>query len=55
MHTQRRDQLAAIARALGRLDHGNAHIDETTRRVTVGIDDAGDGLGGWVPQTQPES
>ena len=44
VHTQRRDQLAAIARALGRLDHGNAHIDETTRRVTVGIDDAGDGL-----------
>ena len=44
VHTQRRDQLARIAEALGRLDHGNAHVDEATRRVTVGIDDARDGL-----------
>jgi ABC-2 type transport system ATP-binding protein len=44
VRTQRRDQLATIAQALGRLDHGNAHVDEATRRVTVGIDDAGDSL-----------
>jgi ABC-2 type transport system ATP-binding protein len=44
VHTRRRDQLAAIAEALERLDHGNAHVDEATRRVTVGIDDAGDAL-----------
>ena len=44
VHTHRHDQLATIAQALGRLDHGNAHVDEATRRVTVGIDDAGDGL-----------
>jgi ABC-2 type transport system ATP-binding protein len=44
VRTQRRDQLAMIAEALGRLDHADAHIDEATRRVTVGIDDAGDGL-----------
>ena len=44
VHTQRRDQLATIAEALARLDHGNAQIDEATRRVTVGIDGAGDGL-----------
>ena len=44
VHTQRRDQLATIASALARLDHGNAQIDEATRRVTLGIDDAGDGL-----------
>jgi ABC-2 type transport system ATP-binding protein len=44
VHTQRRDQLATIAQALGRLGHGNAHIDEATRRVTVGIGDAGGGL-----------
>ena len=44
VRTQRRDQLATIADALARLDHGRAHIDEATRRVTVGIDSAGDGL-----------
>jgi ABC-2 type transport system ATP-binding protein len=44
VHTQRRDQLATIAEALGQPDHGNAHVDEATRRVTVGIDDAGEGL-----------
>src|SRR6476659_2897262 len=38
VHTQHRDQLAPIAQALGRLDHGGAHIDEAVRRVTVGID-----------------
>ncbi len=44
VHTHRRDQLATIAEALARLDHGNALIDEATHRVTVGIDGAGDGL-----------
>jgi ABC-2 type transport system ATP-binding protein len=44
VHTQRRDQLATIASALARLDHGNAEIDEAARRVTVSIDDACDGL-----------
>jgi ABC-2 type transport system ATP-binding protein len=44
VHAQNRNQLVTIAEALGRLDHGNAHVDEATRRVTVGIDDAGDGL-----------
>jgi ABC-2 type transport system ATP-binding protein len=44
VHTQRRDQLATIAETLARLDHGRAEIDEATRRVTVGIDGAGDGL-----------
>jgi ABC-2 type transport system ATP-binding protein len=44
VHTQRRDQLPTIAETLARLDHGPAKIDEATRRVTVGIDGAGDGL-----------
>jgi ABC-2 type transport system ATP-binding protein len=41
VHTQRRDQLPAIAEVLGRLDTRKAQIDEATRRVTVGIDGAG--------------
>jgi ABC-2 type transport system ATP-binding protein len=44
VHTLRRDQLASIAEALGRLDHGRAEIDEPTRRVTVRVDAARDGL-----------
>ena len=44
VHTSRRDQLATIAAALGRLDHGDAHVDGATRRVTVAIDDPGRGL-----------
>jgi ABC-2 type transport system ATP-binding protein len=44
VHTQRHDELAAIAEALARLDHGRTQIDEATRRVTVGIAGAGDGL-----------
>ena len=44
VRTQRRDQLATIAEGLARLDYGRAQIDEATRRVTVGIDSAGDGL-----------
>ena len=44
VHTHRRDQLAPIAVALGRLAGGEAQIDESTRRVTIGIEGAGDGL-----------
>jgi ABC-2 type transport system ATP-binding protein len=44
VHTQRRADLATIAEALDRLDHGRARIDEAARRVTVGVDSAGDGL-----------
>ena len=44
VQTQRRDQLAGIAEALGRIDHGRPQIDEATRRVTVGVDGAGGGL-----------
>ena len=44
VHTHRRDQLGPIAVALGRLAGGEAQIDESTRRVTIGIDGAGDGL-----------
>jgi ABC-2 type transport system ATP-binding protein len=38
VHARRRDQLARIAEALGRGDHGEAQIDEATRRVTVGTE-----------------
>jgi ABC-2 type transport system ATP-binding protein len=44
VHARRRDDLPRIADALGRLDHGVAKIDEATRRVTVGVASAGDGL-----------
>ena len=44
VHTHRRDQLATIADALSRLDHGLAQIDEPTRRVTVAVDDTRNGL-----------
>jgi ABC-2 type transport system ATP-binding protein len=44
VHARRRDQLATIATALGRLDNGNAQVDEATRRVTTGVDSAGDSL-----------
>jgi ABC-2 type transport system ATP-binding protein len=44
VHTHRRDQLAAIAEALGGGDGVRAQVDEATRRVTVGIDGTGDEL-----------
>jgi ABC-2 type transport system ATP-binding protein len=44
VHAQRRDQLAPIAHALSRLDNGNPVTDVATRRVTIGIDAAADGL-----------
>ena len=42
IHAQRRDHLAAIADALERIDRGPAQIDEAARRVSVGVDGAGD-------------
>jgi ABC-2 type transport system ATP-binding protein len=44
IHAPRRDQLATIADALDKLDHGQAQIDEATRRVTIGLDSPNDGL-----------
>jgi ABC-2 type transport system ATP-binding protein len=44
VHARDRGQLTTIADALGRLGHGGTHIDEATRRVTIGADAAGDGL-----------
>jgi ABC-2 type transport system ATP-binding protein len=41
----RREDLARIAEALGRLGHGDAQIDAATRRVTLGMGSASDGLG----------
>jgi ABC-2 type transport system ATP-binding protein len=38
VHARRRDDLAAVATALDGLAGGEAVIDETTRRVTVGVD-----------------
>jgi ABC-2 type transport system ATP-binding protein len=40
----RRHELGPIAEALVRLEGGDAQIDEATRRVTVGVDAAGDSL-----------
>jgi ABC-2 type transport system ATP-binding protein len=37
VHARRRDQLPAVAQALARLDEGRPQIDESTRRVTVGV------------------
>jgi ABC-2 type transport system ATP-binding protein len=44
VHTHVRDQLVRIAEALARLDRGRPQIHEATRRVTVGVDAARDGL-----------
>jgi ABC-2 type transport system ATP-binding protein len=44
VHARRRDDLPAVAEALGRLDHGELRIDEATRRISVGADLAGDRL-----------
>jgi ABC-2 type transport system ATP-binding protein len=37
VHARRREQLAAVADALGRLEAGRPQVDEATRRVTVGV------------------
>jgi ABC-2 type transport system ATP-binding protein len=44
VHTARPRELGPIAEALARLEGGDAQIDEGMRRVTVGVDAAGDGL-----------
>jgi len=44
VHTHRREHLAAIAAALGRIDGRRAQIDEATRRVTIGVDGSGEDL-----------
>jgi ABC-2 type transport system ATP-binding protein len=38
VHVRRRDDLAKVAGALGRLDHGETQIDEATRRVSVSVE-----------------
>jgi ABC-2 type transport system ATP-binding protein len=47
VHTSR-GELATVAGALARLDGGEPQIDETTRRVTVALRSAGEGLGAAV-------
>jgi len=37
VHARRREQLADVAQALARLDEGRPQIDESMRRVTVGV------------------
>jgi ABC-2 type transport system ATP-binding protein len=44
VHVRSAEGLARAAELLGRLDHGDAQIDEATRRVSVRVDAAGDGL-----------
>jgi ABC-2 type transport system ATP-binding protein len=44
VHVRNGQDLAKVAESLGRLDHGDAHIDEATRRVSVGVDRGGDCL-----------
>jgi ABC-2 type transport system ATP-binding protein len=41
VHARRRDDLPAVAEALGRLDHDGAQVDEATRRVSVGVGSGG--------------
>ncbi len=44
VHVRHRDDLATVEAALGGLDHGDAQIDEATRRVSVGVEPGGDWL-----------
>jgi len=44
VHVRHRDDLANIAEALARLDHGEAQVDRATRRVRVSVDPGGDPL-----------
>jgi ABC-2 type transport system ATP-binding protein len=41
VRTRFREDLPVVAAALGRLDHGHARVDEATRKVSLGVDDAG--------------
>jgi ABC-2 type transport system ATP-binding protein len=38
VHVRDRDDLGRVADVLGRLDDGEPHIEEATRRVSVGVD-----------------
>jgi ABC-2 type transport system ATP-binding protein len=44
VHTRFREDLPVVATALARLDHGSAHVDEATRKVSLGVD----GAAGWL-------
>jgi ABC-2 type transport system ATP-binding protein len=44
VHVRHGADLAAVAGLLGNLHHGDARVDEPTRRVSVGVDAGGDGL-----------
>ena len=41
VRTRFREDLPVVAAALGGLDHGHARVDEATRKVSLGVDDAG--------------
>ena len=38
VHVRRHDDLARVAEALARLDHGEAQVDEATRHIRVGVE-----------------
>jgi ABC-2 type transport system ATP-binding protein len=44
VHVARRHDLPAVAEVFGRLDHGEPHVDEVTRRVRVNVDSGAEGL-----------
>jgi len=44
VHARDRDQLTAIAEALGRIGSARAQVDGATRRVTVALDGVADGM-----------
>jgi ABC-2 type transport system ATP-binding protein len=41
VRTRFREDLPVVAEALGRLDYGDARVDEATRKVSLGVDEAG--------------
>ena len=44
VHVRNGRDLGTVAEMLGRLDHGDAQIDDATRRVSVRVDSGGDAL-----------
>jgi ABC-2 type transport system ATP-binding protein len=44
VHARRREDLTKVADGLGRLAHGQPQIDESTRRVSVGVESGDEGL-----------
>jgi ABC-2 type transport system ATP-binding protein len=44
VHVRNSQDLLKVAESLGGLDHGDAQIDDATRRVSVGVDRGGDWL-----------